>query len=68
MAYPYTHEKEVRVLSRGWGDPRTRTLDGWKALGGYGRWESLRDGAGGGHRSGEGVGLRGGEARVSPPG
>jgi NADH-quinone oxidoreductase subunit F len=35
MAYPYTHEKEVRVLSRGWGDPRTRTLDGWKALGGY---------------------------------
>ncbi|TVR63843.1 MAG: NADH oxidoreductase (quinone) subunit F [Gemmatimonadales bacterium] len=35
MAYPYTHEKEVRVLSRGWGDPRTRTLEGWKAMGGY---------------------------------
>jgi NADH-quinone oxidoreductase subunit F len=35
MAYPYTHEKEVRVLSRGWGDPTTRTLEGWKALGGY---------------------------------
>jgi len=35
MAYPYTHEKETRVLSRGWGDPRTRTLEGWKALGGY---------------------------------
>ena len=35
MAYPYTHPKEVRVLSRGWGDPRTRTLEGWKALGGY---------------------------------
>jgi len=35
MAYPYTHEKETPVLSRGWGDPRTRTLEGWKALGGY---------------------------------
>jgi len=35
MAYPYTHDKEIRVLSRGWGDPRTRTLEGWKALGGY---------------------------------
>lgn len=35
MAYPYTHEKEVRILSRGWGDPRTRTVEGWKALGGY---------------------------------
>ena len=35
MAYPYTHPKEVRLLSRGWGDPRTRTLEGWKALGGY---------------------------------
>jgi NADH-quinone oxidoreductase subunit F len=35
MAYPYTHEKEVRLLSRGWGDPATRTLEGWKALGGY---------------------------------
>ncbi len=35
MAYPYTHEKEVRVLSRGWGDPRTRTVEGWKAMGGY---------------------------------
>lgn len=35
MAYPYTHEKEVRVLSRGWGDPQARTLEGWKALGGY---------------------------------
>jgi len=39
MAYPYTHEKEVRLLSRGWGDPATRTLEGWKALGGY---EGLR--------------------------
>ncbi len=35
MAYPYTHEKETPVLSRGWGDPATRTLAGWKALGGY---------------------------------
>jgi NADH-quinone oxidoreductase subunit F len=35
VAYPYTHEKEVRLLSRGWGDPATRTIAGWKALGGY---------------------------------
>jgi NADH-quinone oxidoreductase subunit F len=35
MAYPYTHEREVRVMSRGFGDPGTRTLDGWKKLDGY---------------------------------
>jgi NADH-quinone oxidoreductase subunit F len=35
MAFPYEHPSEVRVLSRGWGDPRTRTLEGWRALGGY---------------------------------
>ena len=35
MAYPYTHEREVRVMSRGFGDPATRTVDGWRALGGY---------------------------------
>jgi NADH-quinone oxidoreductase subunit F len=35
MAYPYTHEKETPVISRGWGDPASRTLEGWKALGGY---------------------------------
>ena len=35
MAYPYTHPSEVRVLSRGWGDPTARTLDGWRALQGY---------------------------------
>jgi NADH-quinone oxidoreductase subunit F len=35
MAYPYNHAKEVRLLSRGWGDPRTRTVAGWKELGGY---------------------------------
>ena len=39
MAYPYTHEREVRVLSRGFGDPATRTLEGWKKLGGYGALE-----------------------------
>lgn len=39
MAYPYEHEREVRVLTRGFGDPKTRTLEGWKALGGY---EALR--------------------------
>lgn len=35
MAYPYTHEREVRILSRGWGDPASRSLAGWRALGGY---------------------------------
>ncbi|MEX1259110.1 MAG: NADH-quinone oxidoreductase subunit NuoF [Gemmatimonadota bacterium] len=35
MAYPYTHEKEVRLLSRGWGDPAARTLAGARAMGGY---------------------------------
>ncbi|HSH46639.1 MAG TPA: NADH-quinone oxidoreductase subunit NuoF [Longimicrobiales bacterium] len=35
MAYPYTHEREARVMSRGFGDPASRTLDGWKKLGGY---------------------------------
>ena len=35
MAYPYTHQKEIRVLSNGWGDPASRTLEGWRALGGY---------------------------------
>jgi len=35
MAYPYTHEKEVRILSRHFGEPEARTLEGWKARGGY---------------------------------
>jgi len=35
MGYPYNHPKEVPLLSRGWGDPATRTLEGWRALGGY---------------------------------
>ena len=35
MAYPYTHEKEVRLLSKHFGEPEARTLEGWKARGGY---------------------------------
>jgi NADH-quinone oxidoreductase subunit F len=35
MAFPYEHPKEVRALTRGWGNPQTRTLEGWRALGGY---------------------------------
>ncbi|MSR22944.1 MAG: NADH oxidoreductase (quinone) subunit F [Gemmatimonadetes bacterium] len=35
MAYPYVHEKEVQIVSRGWGKPRTRTIDGWRELDGY---------------------------------
>jgi NADH-quinone oxidoreductase subunit F len=39
MAYPYRHESETRVLSAHFGDPEARTLDGWRARGGY---EALR--------------------------
>ena len=35
MAYPYRHDKEVRVMSAGFGDPEARTVAGWKKLGGY---------------------------------
>ncbi len=35
MAYPYRHEKEVRILSEGFGDPGARTLPGWRERGGY---------------------------------
>ena len=35
MAYPYRHEKETRVLSEYFGDPAARTLEGWRARGGY---------------------------------
>ena len=35
MAYPYTHPKETRVISRYFGDPEARTLKGWEARGGY---------------------------------
>jgi NADH-quinone oxidoreductase subunit F len=39
MAYPYRHEREVRVMSEHFGDPDARSLDGWRRRGGY---ESLR--------------------------
>ena len=35
MGYPYSHEKEVPILSRHFGDPEARTLEGWRARGGY---------------------------------
>lgn len=35
MAYPYRHEKEVRILSEHFGDPVARTLAGWQERGGY---------------------------------
>jgi NADH-quinone oxidoreductase subunit F len=35
MAYPYRHDKEVRILSAHFGDPEARTLEGWRARGGY---------------------------------
>ena len=43
MGYPYSHEKEVQVLSKYFGDPEARTLEGWKARGGY---EALKKGLG----------------------
>ena len=35
MAYPYRHERETRVLSEHFGAPAARTLEGWRAVGGY---------------------------------
>ena len=35
MAYPYVHEREVRMISRNFGDPAARTLDGYRERGGY---------------------------------
>ena len=35
MAYPYEHPSEVRMLSRHFGDPGARTVEGWKERGGY---------------------------------
>ena len=35
MGYPYSHEKEVPILSKHFGDPEARTLKGWKKRGGY---------------------------------
>ncbi len=43
MAYPYRHERETVVMSRGFGDPKSRTLDGWRALGGYAALEKALD-------------------------
>ncbi len=35
MAYPYRHERETRILSEAFGDPKARTLAGWKERDGY---------------------------------
>ena len=36
MGYPHaSHPREATVLSKHFGDPAARTLDGWKARGGY---------------------------------
>jgi NADH-quinone oxidoreductase subunit F len=35
MAYPWRDDRETRVLSDAFGDPAARTIDGWKARGGY---------------------------------
>ena len=36
MGYPHTpHERETLVLSKHFGEPEARTLDGWKQRGGY---------------------------------
>ncbi|MEX2527458.1 MAG: NADH-quinone oxidoreductase subunit NuoF [Gemmatimonadota bacterium] len=39
MGYPYSHSSEVPLLSKHFGQPEARTLEGWKARGGY---EGLR--------------------------
>ncbi|HET9439795.1 MAG TPA: hypothetical protein VFO52_06475, partial [Longimicrobiales bacterium] len=38
MAYPYVHDKEVRILSKHFGDPEARTVKGWRERGG---WQAL---------------------------
>jgi NADH-quinone oxidoreductase subunit F len=35
VGYPYSHEKEVSIISKHFGEPEARTLSGWKARGGY---------------------------------
>ncbi len=35
MAYPYQHESEVRIISRRFGDPKSRTLTGYLENDGY---------------------------------
>ena len=39
MGYPYSHSSEVSIISRYFGQPEARTLDGWIERGGY---ESLK--------------------------
>jgi len=35
MSYPYRHPSEVRLLSEHFGNPEARTLEFWRAQGGY---------------------------------
>ncbi|MBB4637040.1 NADH-quinone oxidoreductase subunit NuoF [Longimicrobium terrae] len=35
MAYPYRHPSEVQLLSKHFGEPEARTLQGWVERGGY---------------------------------
>jgi len=35
MAYPYVSDREVRLLSKGFGDPKARRLDAYVERGGY---------------------------------
>jgi NADH-quinone oxidoreductase subunit F len=36
MGYPHkSHPKETPILSKYFGEPQSRTLDGWKQRGGY---------------------------------
>ena len=35
MAYPYRHDREIRVISEAFGDTAARTAPGWRAMGGY---------------------------------
>ncbi len=45
MAYPYRHPSEARLLSEHFGNPEARTLDFWRANGGYeGLAKALKDG------------------------
>ncbi len=43
MGYPYSHESEVPIISKYFGDPEARTLEGWKARGGYEALEKALD-------------------------
>src|SRR5699024_7617334 len=38
MAYQYRHEKETLILSKYFGDPAARTVQGWRERGG---WKAL---------------------------